>query len=558
PYGASPVGANINLNNTVNGGNTLTLDAGTGGDITFGGAVGQATRLGGVDLSANDVTATAAAFKALGLEINITGTASFTQTIDLGDDNPLTYTGYFILTSGAFNMGNNTLSLDGNWDSSSATADFNAGTSTVDLTGSGAVAKRIDPLLFTDNDPFYNLKCAAAGQTITLGSTDLATISLEVGSGTITDGVNTYDIHINAMTDGVNIFTDGGASLEFGTLFITPNAGGLTLTVPGRNYRTGAPGTGLGALWLEGAPNVLGDTVYNMTGDIILNDLCVTTNNDLGFTNTSTLNTGDNDITAANLYVGLNGDVTEYGTVNAGNSDITLSGDFAVYASDAGGSNIFNAQTSTLTIGGDFTNADQFNAGTGEVIFNDANQVSHIHGTTFNDLTCTTAGKTLEFDAGATETVNGILTLGNAAGNVVIQGAGGQWTLDLVSGDFSNVAFVSVRDSINAYGVRTSTYADPANSSDLGNTVRWFSPSEPPPPPPPPVVNPIPDPNIDWEVEYEEAKKKRKYPKGRYKTAVIVYEGVVVVTPYDETGEHPERAARITSGQSVTQIGEIK
>ncbi len=72
------------------------------------------------------------------------------------------------------------------------------------------------------------------------------------------------------------------------------------------------------------------------------------------------------------------------------------------------------------------------------------------------------------------------------------------------------------------------------------------------------IVNPIPNPILWEDWEYEEAKKKRKYPKGRYKTAVIVYEGVVVVTPYDEAGIHHDRATRLTSGQSVTQIGEIK
>ena len=211
----------------------------------------------------------------------------------------------------------------------------------------------------------------------------------------------------------------------------------------------------------------------------------------------------------------------------------------------------------TLTVGGDFTRSagSSFNAGnapTSTVIFNGAG-TSHIHGTEFFNFTCTTAGKVLEFDGGATETINGTLTLGNPAGNVTIQGAaGGEWTIDVVSGDFSNVSFVNVRDSINAYGVTNNTYANPANSLDSGNNTFWFGSNDPDNPNPPFVLT-----NMDWEEDYKEGKKKRKDIKGRYKTAVIVYEGIVMVTPYDENGLHPENAALLTKGQSVTQTGEV-
>ena len=63
-------------------------------------------------------------------------------------------------------------------------------------------------------------------------------------------------------------------------------------------------------------------------------------------------------------------------------------------------------------------------------------------------------------------------------------------------------------------------------------------------------------PTIDF--SYEEELKKKKYKAGKYKTVVIVYEGVVVVSPYDEKGIKKAQAQRLSSGMRTTQKGEVK
>jgi hypothetical protein len=96
---------------------------------------------------------------------------------------------------------------------------------------------------------------------------------------------------------------------------------------------------------------------------------------------------------------------------------------------------------------------------------------------------------------------------------------------------------------------------DPLNSFNGGHNVNWF-PAE--------IIIDIIDPTEDimsnaksfW---YEEGQlKKRLYKKGKYRTTVIVYEGRVLVTPYDEKGLRLDEQVILTDGQSTEQSGEVK
>jgi|GEM_PF-1691275 len=84
-------------------------------------------------------------------------------------------------------------------------------------------------------------------------------------------------------------------------------------------------------------------------------------------------------------------------------------------------SGTYTAPAGTLTISGNYTNGGTFTHNSGTVVFNDSAQVSTLSGaTTFNNLSVTTANKTIKFTSGQTFTTNGLLTLTGTAGNPVI------------------------------------------------------------------------------------------------------------------------------------------
>jgi len=220
-----------------------------------------------------------------------------------------------------------------------------------------------------------------------------------------------------------------------------------------------------------------------------------------------------------------------------------------------------NASNKTIYIARDFTvgAGGTFTAGTSTVVFDNAGYVSHIHGTTFWNFYCTTPNKQLLFDAGATEVIQNTLYLngGSKSTPIVldINAPGARFTFD-VQGGQQNVYYVQVSNS-EADSFDIIAY----NSIDGGNTDRnepsphWvFEEIQSPPPPPPP------DPELkNTSIFYEEAEKlKKRYPKGKYRTTVIVYEGKVIVCPYDERGIRYEEGVILTGGQKATFEGEVK
>ncbi|MFH0764489.1 MAG: GLUG motif-containing protein, partial [Candidatus Omnitrophota bacterium] len=274
-----------------------------------------------------------------------------------------------------------------------------------------------------------------------------------------------------------------------------------------------------------------------------------------------------------------NGLVTS--NANLGSARVTGDPNNMVYSFDSGtlsvDGSIYIASNKTfapggdINLSGDWTNAGTFTHSSKQVTFNDATQVSHIYGTTsFYDLTCTTAGKELQFEAGATETIVGTLTLTGAAGNLVklrSTSSGTQWKIDPQGAN--NISFVDVKDSNNIRG----SYINPANSVDSGNNTNWFSPPEPTPPEPPePPLPPDPTPenpepkepkidegdDADGGPSWDRANKYEKpYLPGKYRTVVIVFEGKVVVAPYDEKGPRYDEGIVLTEGGKALQEGEI-
>ena len=125
----------------------------------------------------------------------------------------------------------------------------------------------------------------------------------------------------------------------------------------------------------------------------------------------------------------------------------------------------------TTIIGGDLINVAGSFDGSNTVIFTDNTQTSHIYGdTTFNNFTCATAGKTLQFEDTKTQTITGTLTFTGQEGNLVTLRSisdGAQWKINPTG--TRSVSYVDVKDSNNIHA----TAIGPANSIDSGNTINW-------------------------------------------------------------------------------------
>ncbi|KPJ87378.1 MAG: hypothetical protein AMS17_08715, partial [Spirochaetes bacterium DG_61] len=146
---------------------------------------------------------------------------------------------------------------------------------------------------------------------------------------------------------------------------------------------------------------------------------------------------------------------------------VDINGDLSITAGT------LKTNSNTITAAGDWNNSGNFTAGSGTVVF-DTTGLSTISGNAvFYNLSCTTAGKTMRFSAGSTQSVGGTFTMQGASGNhITLQStsAGIAWNLNASS---SIVSYATVQDS-NASGGNTVNASD---STDNGNNSNWdFNP----------------------------------------------------------------------------------
>ncbi|MFC1570799.1 beta strand repeat-containing protein, partial [Candidatus Omnitrophota bacterium] len=127
---------------------------------------------------------------------------------------------------------------------------------------------------------------------------------------------------------------------------------------------------------------------------------------------------------------------------------------------------------------------------------------------------------------------------------------------------------VVVKDSHNDNGSDSIVSYPAPSGMDGGNNRNWFEAEpvtppvviipEPPEPPTPPGPGEV---SADIAIgagflnlDFEEGKKKYRkwYRGGKYKTTVIVYEGKVVASPYDEDGAKYDEGVTLTNGESTS------
>ncbi len=143
-----------------------------------------------------------------------------------------------------------------------------------------------------------------------------------------------------------------------------------------------------------------------------------------------------------------------------------------------------------LSVSGDFSNEGNFDAGTSNVEFIGASDSVISGESTFYNLKCVTAGKTIKFATGKTQSVSNNLTVkGTAVSPVedyskhitlISDSDGAAWNVDC-TGAAVDLKYVKMKDSTNVTKVSSDPGADykflsAVYSWDDGNNVRWNFP----------------------------------------------------------------------------------
>jgi hypothetical protein len=406
-------GITNNGNLTLTGNETITgtLTNAVGSTVTYTGTGSGATILS--NCTYKDLVINGNDTFTAGGNLNVEGTLSITTgTFDMR--------GRTIVASGGItNTGN--MMLKG--DETITGTITNAAGSTMTYTGSGAGTTTIRSdisyrdLVFNGSDTFKP-------------NGDLNV------SGAVTISNGTFDVNGRALTTSGSLVVSGGQFYGVGGDVVVN--GDMQIT----NGTFTAPGSG---------------KTFRVTGNWTNSGTFTHNNTPVEFSGTGTQTIDDN----SGAFYGITH--TGAGTLKLDDS-VTINGDFS------NTSGTFDLNGKTVTVKGSFTNSGAFN-GTGTVTFDDATQVSYIHGTTFENLTVNTPGKELVFDAGATETITGTLTLTGAAGSLITLRSsvtGSQWNIDPQG--TVNVSYVDVKDSKNL----NSRIISPANSVNSGNNTNWF------------------------------------------------------------------------------------
>jgi len=283
------------------------------------------------------------------------------------------------------------------------------------------------------------------------------------------------------------------------------------------------------------------------------------------------------------------------------NSTIDVDGDVAI---DDGVTVVAN--DSDWTVAGSWdNNADAdttpdvtpsgFDCGTSSVTFDAKDDTSvpdaTITGnTTFYDLACFTAGKTLIFEAERTQAIDGEFAIGPETADdaddfateddyITLRSTltGTDWEIDFDEKHPDDaIDYVNVLDS-NKIGGHVFPWAKGAGAPTGNYTLdslkctSWFEARPPddddalPPEVIPEVVGPtfmldmpLDTDVIAFDLDFLNTKKFWKtYDAGKYKTVVVVFEGRVSETPYNEGGLEADETTVLTGGQRTERKGEV-
>lgn len=239
--GAAAAGAAVAFDSTVNGGSNLTIDAGTGGNITFSGAAGGTTALNDLTLTGNDISLAAVTTDTNG-DVSVTNGGALTVggAMNLGG----TFTqggGGNVNLGGDITTSNDDVTIADNVTVTAASVTINSGTATTSVgavdVGANALTIRADNMAFTGG----NDSIAGAGSVTLDVFTAARVINIENGTTGLdisAASLLAFDAALGSLTIGstnAGDLTVGGATTFNGnTTLITgddfDNTGAITAT----------------------------------------------------------------------------------------------------------------------------------------------------------------------------------------------------------------------------------------------------------------------------------------------------------------------------------------
>jgi hypothetical protein len=198
------------------------------------------------------------------------------------------------------------------------------------------------------------------------------------------------------------------------------------------------------------------------------------TNSNITAANNVTVTTSTMDISTNANTLAVGGTLTvNGGTLTATNGNIDANGAVTVSSGTLtapGSGQSFTIATNFTHSGGTFTHSS------GTVTFDTAAAATIAGDTTFHNFTSTTAGKTINFTAGSTQTVNGTFSVQGAMGNLILLQstvATTDWNINFPNGTQS-VQFVNVIDS-EALGNDITCFSctNGTGNDDLAASPHW-------------------------------------------------------------------------------------
>ncbi len=240
-----------------------------------------------------------------------------------------------------------------------------------------------------------------------------------------------------------------GANFTLGSLTI--NSSGI-LDIAGFNLTVSGALSNNGTLKLQGSETVSFGTMDTNSGTVEYT----------GATGTNSYATG---LAAGNAYYNLSfsgaSDTWILGAALDVNNNLTISNGTLDVKS---GSNYqVNVAKNFDSTGGTFL------ARSGSVVLDGTNQTISGNNSFYNLNKTVAVADTLTFAAGSTTTITGLATLKGAASNLLTLTSAGGWNIDPQG--TKDIQYVAVVNSTNLSGA----VIDPANSTNGGGNVNWFS-----------------------------------------------------------------------------------
>ena len=410
----------------------LTIDDATNvaaetdtGDLIFDGAALQtiSNSVGETDAVAEvQISNTTASGVKLNDAVTVTSTAINANAL-------LNLNGKNYTTATAF-TNSGTLQLTG--DETVTTPTLNAG-STVEYTAtSGSRAIK--------GWTYKSLKINGTGGTFTVPAA-LAALgeNLTVTAGTLDANGQTLTVNDNTTING-GTFKTGTNTITFGSV-----AGGDSVTIS------------------SGELQIQSDST---TADIVKN-ASTWTNSGGTITYNAASAISTTLLSALSPYYDLT--VNSTGSTYTLNGAIVVSRDLTITAGTLDTGNGLNYQ---ITVGRNWSNSGTFTARSGTVVLNTTTTAALSGATTFYNLSSTTAGKTLQFTAGQTFTVSGLLTITGASGNQihVHSTSGSQWLINHQGTE--SVTYAHLENS-GCDGSSTQITLDSSSTDGGGNGSCW-------------------------------------------------------------------------------------